>query len=188
MWSKGSGHLPIICIIWIYYLNMDLNDVQITYRTLWLKIDVWIIPTLYIVALDYTSNIVVGSALKIGAECIYICTNSPKLPNCVTKYSMILTIKHPDPHIPLIPTRLIQWFWLFQLFWLLNIQFQSAQSDDSDCWISQSTYSNHSDLLHLIIPTIEYLIGYLPEPYIFQMNIWSVICLTSTYADWISSH
>jgi len=188
MWSKGSGHLPIICIIWIYYLNMDLNDVQITYRTLWLKIDVWIIPTLYIVALDYTSNIVVGSALKIGAGCIYICTNSPKLPNCVTKHSMIATIKHPDPHIPLIPTHLIQWFRLFQLFWLLNIEFQSAQSDDSDCWISQSTYSNHSDLLHLIILTIEYLIGYLPEPYIFQINIWSVICLTSTYADWISSH
>ena len=99
---------------------------------------------------------------------------------------MIPTIKHPDPHIPLIPTHLIQWFQLFQLFWLLNIQLQSAQSDDSDCWISQSTYSNHSDLLNLIIPTIEYLIGYLPDPCIHRLNIQSVICQNPAYFKWIS--
>ena len=42
-----------------------------------LKIDAWIIPTPYIVALDCIFTIVVESALKIGAECIYMCTNSP---------------------------------------------------------------------------------------------------------------
>jgi hypothetical protein len=42
-----------------------------------LKIDGWIIPTPYIVALDFILIIVVGFALKIGAECIYMCTNSP---------------------------------------------------------------------------------------------------------------
>jgi hypothetical protein len=41
-----------------------------------LKIDAWIIPTPYIVALDCIFTIVVQSTLKIGAECIYICTNS----------------------------------------------------------------------------------------------------------------
>src|ERR1700736_3384003 len=48
-----------------------------------LNIDVWIIPTLYIVALDCIFTIAVGSVLKISAECIYICTNAPKLPNSV---------------------------------------------------------------------------------------------------------
>jgi hypothetical protein len=33
MWSKELGHLPIICIIWIYYLTIDPNDVQITWWT-----------------------------------------------------------------------------------------------------------------------------------------------------------
>ena len=100
---------------------------------------------------------------------------------------MITTIKHPDPHIPLIPTHIIQWFRLFQLFWLLNIQLQSAQSDDSDCSISQSTFSNHADLLNLIILTIEYLTGYLPDPCIHRLNIQSVIHWTSAYAKWISN-
>ena len=117
----------------------------------------------------------------------------PHIPIITTiKYSilipsnlMIPTIKHPDPHIPLIPTHLIQWFWLFQLFWLLNIQLQSAQCDDSNCWISQSTYSNHSDLLNPIILTIEYLIGYLPDPSIHWLNIQSVIHWTLAYAKWI---
>jgi hypothetical protein len=42
-----------------------------------LKIDGWIIPTPYIVAPDFILIIVVRSALKISAECIYICINSP---------------------------------------------------------------------------------------------------------------
>ena len=37
-----------------------------------LNIDVWIIPTLYIVPLDCTFTIPVGSILKISAECIYM--------------------------------------------------------------------------------------------------------------------
>jgi len=37
----------------------------------------------YIVALDCIFTITVGSTLKIGPECIYICTNSQKLPNWV---------------------------------------------------------------------------------------------------------
>ena len=37
-----------------------------------LNIDVWIIPTLYIVPLDCIFTILVGSILKISAECIYI--------------------------------------------------------------------------------------------------------------------
>ena len=59
LWSKELGHLPIICIIWIYCLTINPNDV-------------WIIPTLYIVALDCIFTIAVGSALKISAECICI--------------------------------------------------------------------------------------------------------------------
>src|ERR1700732_4910924 len=53
-----------------YYLTINPNDV-------------WIIPTLYIVALDCIFTIAVGSVLKISAECIYICTNASKLPNSV---------------------------------------------------------------------------------------------------------
>jgi hypothetical protein len=41
-----------------------------------LTIDAWIIPTPYIVAPDFILTIVVGSIFKIGAECIYMCTNS----------------------------------------------------------------------------------------------------------------
>jgi hypothetical protein len=67
-----------------------------------LNIDVWIIPTLYIVALDCIFTIVVGSALKISAECIYICTNSQKLPNCVnliTKFTSQLN-SHFKKQVP----------------------------------------------------------------------------------------
>jgi hypothetical protein len=42
-----------------------------------LTIDAWIIPTPYIVAPDFILTIAVGSTLKIGAEYIYMCTNSP---------------------------------------------------------------------------------------------------------------
>ena len=76
LWSKELGHLPIICIIWIYYLTINPHDVQITWRTHQINIDVWIIPALYVVALDCIFTIAVGSILKIGAKCIYICTNS----------------------------------------------------------------------------------------------------------------
>ena len=37
LWSKLLGHLPIICIIWIYYLTINSNNVQITWRTPWVK-------------------------------------------------------------------------------------------------------------------------------------------------------
>jgi hypothetical protein len=47
---------------------------------------------------------------------------------------------------------------LIQSFSQLNIKFESGQSDDSDYWISWSTYSNHSDPLNLMIPTIKYVI------------------------------
>ena len=42
-----------------------------------MEIDAWITPTLYIVAPDCNFTIAVGSTLKIGAECIYMCINSP---------------------------------------------------------------------------------------------------------------
>jgi hypothetical protein len=42
-----------------------------------LKIDTWTTPTPYIVAPDCIFAIVVKSTLRIGAEYIYMCTNSP---------------------------------------------------------------------------------------------------------------
>jgi hypothetical protein len=55
-----------------------------------LNIDVWIIPTLYIVPLDCIFTMLVGSVLKISAKCIYICANSQKLQNytnLITKFT-----------------------------------------------------------------------------------------------------
>jgi hypothetical protein len=51
-----------------------IKDIMVEIR---LKIDAWTILTLYIVAPDCFFTIVVESTLKIGAECIYICTNFP---------------------------------------------------------------------------------------------------------------
>jgi hypothetical protein len=50
-----------------------INNIMVEIR---LTIDAWIIPTPYIVAPDFILTIAVGSTLKIGAECIYICTNA----------------------------------------------------------------------------------------------------------------
>ena len=105
MWSMSLGHLPIIYII-IYQLFKSLTDGDVIYNPMladysktllnechqkmdpndvnieqcgWNQIENWCpdhTHTIYCgTGLHFT--IAVGSTLKNGAECIYICTNSP---------------------------------------------------------------------------------------------------------------